>query len=96
MEAIQDNTVYAKEADRYLPRLYYLVAWKDYPKEHLKTFSIVMHLRKIVSTFHKDYLEKPKAILAPLDFAPPMAKQTIQLPAKWKQRRPIQCAKKRA
>ena len=33
METIRDSVVYAKEADRYLPGLYYLVIWKDYPKE---------------------------------------------------------------
>ena len=37
----------------------------------------VMHLRKMVSTFHKDHPEKPIATLALLDFAPPMAKPTI-------------------
>ena len=29
IEAIQDSTIYAKEANRHLPGLYYLVAWKD-------------------------------------------------------------------
>ena len=38
MEAIRDSAVYAKEADGHLPGLYYLVAWKGYPKEHLGTF----------------------------------------------------------
>ena len=33
MEAIQNSTIYAKKADKYLPRLYYLVAWKSYPEE---------------------------------------------------------------
>ena len=33
VEAIQDSTIYAKKADGYLPGLYYLVAWKGYPKE---------------------------------------------------------------
>ena len=33
VEAIRDSAVYAKEADGHLPGLYYLVAWKDYPKE---------------------------------------------------------------
>ena len=28
IEAIQDSAVYAKEANRHLPRLYYLIAWK--------------------------------------------------------------------
>ena len=33
VEAISDNAVYAKEAEGHLPGLYYLVAWKGYPKE---------------------------------------------------------------
>ena len=33
VKAIQDSAVYAKEVDGYLPELYYLVAWKDYPEE---------------------------------------------------------------
>ena len=36
-----------------------------------------MYFRKIVSIFHKNYSEKPIAILAPLDSAPPMDKPTI-------------------
>ena len=98
VEAIQDNTVYAKEIDGHLPGLYYLVAWKSYPEEE-KTWepsSAVMHLRKMVSTFHKDHPKKPTATSAPLDSAPPMAKPTIQLPAKQKRGQPIGYAKKRA
>ena len=33
MEAIWDSAVYAKEADKYLPGLYYLVLWKKYLEE---------------------------------------------------------------
>ena len=33
VEAIQDSAVKAKEVDRYLPGLYYLVAWKGYLEE---------------------------------------------------------------
>ena len=38
-----------------------------------------MHLRKIISTFHKDYLEKPMATSPPLNSAPPMAKPSVKL-----------------
>ena len=46
MEAIQDSAVSAKETDRHLPGLYYLVAWKSYPEEKntWELFSAVMHL----------------------------------------------------
>ena len=86
VEAIRDNAIYAKEADRHLLGLYYLVAWKGYPKEKntWEPSSTVMHLWKMVSTFYKDHPEKPTATLASLDFAPPMAKPTVQLLAKQK------------
>ena len=54
-----------------------------------------MHLRKMVSTFYKNHLEKPTATSADLDSAPPMAKPTIQLFTKHKQRQPTGRAKKR-
>ena len=97
VEAIRDSAVYAKEADGHLLGLYYLVVWKVYPEEESiwESFLAVMYLRKMVSTFHKDYPEKPTAISAPLDSALPMAKPIIQLPAKQKQGRPIGCATKR-
>ena len=77
VEAIRDSAVYAKEADRHLLGLYYLVTWKDYPEEEntWKPFSAVMHLQKMVSTFYKEYLEKPTATAASLDSAPFMATQ---------------------
>ena len=98
MKAIRDSVVYAKEADGYLPGLYYLVAWKGYPEEKntWEPSSAIMHLRKMVSTFHKDHPEKPTATSAPLDSTPPMAKPTTQLPAKQKRGRPSGRAKKRA
>ena len=98
VEAIQDSAVYAKETNGYLPGLYYLVSWKDYPKEEntWKPFSAVMHLRKIVSTFQRDHLEKPTVTLVSLDSALPMAKPIIQLPTKRKQGQPIRRAKKHA
>ena len=79
VEVIRDSAIYAKEVDRHLPGLYYLVEWKGYPKEEniREPFLAVMHLRKIVTTFHKDHPEKPTATSAPLDSAPPMAKSTI-------------------
>ena len=98
VEDIQDSVVHAKEADGHLPELYYLVIWKGYPKEKntWEPSLAVMHLRKMVSTFHKDHQEKPIATSKPLDSALPMAKPTIQLSIKRKQGRPIRRAKKRA
>ena len=61
VEAIQDSIVYANEVDGHLLELYYLVAWKSYlDKENIwEPFLVVMHLQKMVSTFHKGYLKKP-------------------------------------
>ena len=97
-EAIQDSVIYATEADRHLPRLYYLVAWKGYPKEEntWEFSSAIMHLQKIVNIFYRDYPKKPTATSVPLDFAPPMAKPTIQLFTKRKWGRPTGRAEKRA
>ena len=33
VKAIQDNVIYAKEVNKDLPGLYYLVIWKGYLKE---------------------------------------------------------------
>ena len=33
VEAIIDSAIYAKEVERHLPGLYYLVSWKSYPEE---------------------------------------------------------------
>ena len=46
VEAIRNNTVYAKETDGYLLELYYLVIGKGYPKEGntWEPSSAVMHL----------------------------------------------------
>ena len=96
VEAIRDNAVYNKEANGHFSRLYYLIAWKGYPEEEStwELFLAIMHLRKMVSIFYQDYPEKPTAISAPLDSAPPMTKPTIQLP-KQKRERPIGRATKR-
>ena len=91
LEAIRNSAVYAKEADRHLPGLYYLVAWKGYPEEEStwEPSSAVMHLRKMVRTFYKDHSKKPRMTSAPLDSAPLIAKPTTQLSAKQKRGRPI-------
>ena len=83
-EAIIDSAVYAKKAERHLLGLYYLVSWKDYPKEEStwEPFSAVMHLWKMISTFHKNHLEKPMATSPLLDSTPPMTKLSVKPPVK--------------
>ena len=79
VEGIRDSTVYAKEsAAGHLPGLYYLISWKGYPEENTwEPVSAVQHLRKLISTFHKDNPDKPTATSLPVDTAPPMARPTI-------------------
>ena len=86
MEAIRDSAICTKKVDGHLLGLYYLVSWKGYPEEEntWEPFSAVMHLRKIISSFHKDHSEKSIVTSAPLDSTPPMAKLTIRLSAKRK------------
>ena len=97
VEAIRDSAVYTKETDGHLSGLYYLVVWKGYPEEEntWEPSSAVMHLRKMVTTFHKDHPEKLTATSAPLDSASPMAKPRTQLPPKRKRGRPTERATKR-
>ncbi len=80
IEAIRDSAVYASESEGYLLSLYYLVSWKGYPKEKntWEPASAVLHLRKLISTFHRDHPDKPTATFPPIDSAPPMARPTIR------------------
>ena len=84
VEVIIDSAVYAKEAEGQLPSLYYLISWKDYPEEKStwEPSSIVMHLWKMISTFHKDHSEKSTVTSSLLDSAPPMAKPSVKRPVK--------------
>ena len=80
IKTINDSVIYAKEAEKHLLGLYYLVSWKGYPKEKSTwiLFSIVMHFWKIISTFQKDHPEKPTATFSPLNSAQPMAKSLVK------------------
>ena len=84
VEAIRDSAVYARESAGHLPGLYYLVSWKGYPEEEntWEPASAVQHLRKLISSFHKDHPDKPTATSEAIDTAPPMARPTIKPAAK--------------
>ena len=101
VEAIRDSEVYARESESgYLPGLYYLVSWKGYPEEEntWEPASMVKHLRKLISSFHKDYSDKPTATSLAIDTAPPMARPTVKPaePPKRKRGRPTNNTNKRA
>ena len=66
--------------------LYYLVLWKSYQeKKNIKEPSlIVIHLRKLISSFYKKHPKKLIAISLLLDFAPSMARSSISKELKQK------------
>ncbi len=79
VEAIIDSAVYDLQANDQIPSLYYIVLWKGYLEEEntWEPSSTVIHLRKLISTFYKEHLEKPTVTSLPLDSALPMARPTI-------------------
>ena len=80
VEAIIDSVVYAKEAEGHLSSLYYLVFWKGYSEEEItwEPSFAVMHLQKMISTFHKNHPEKPTVTSSPLNSTPPMGKPSVK------------------
>lgn len=65
MEVIKNSAIYAKKLESdYLPKLYYLVFWKKYLKAEYTwvPYSAIQYLRKLISSFHKDYPNKLTAI----------------------------------
>ena len=80
VETICESAVYARESEGHLPDLYYLVSWKGYPEEEntWEPASAIQHLRRLVSTFHKEHPEKPTATSPPTDSAPPRARPTVK------------------
>ena len=77
VNGIWDSAVYAKESTTgQLPRLYYLISWKSYPKEEntWEPVSAIQYLQKLVTAYHKDNLEKPTTTSFPVDTTLPMAR----------------------
>ena len=77
MEIIWDSAVYAnKLKSGHQPSLYYLVAWKGYPKEEntWDLLSAVQHLKKLICFFCKNQSMKPNATFLLIDSALPMAR----------------------
>ena len=65
IKAIWDSAIYASKSELgQLLELYYLVAWKGYPKEKntWEPSFAVQHLKKLINSFYKDQLEKITAI----------------------------------
>ena len=101
VEALQDSAVYKSKSELgQLPGLYYLVAWKWYPKEEntWELSSAVQHLKKLINSFDKDYPEKLTATSSPINSALPKASPTVRpnLTPKGKQSRSAGGASKQA
>ena len=60
--------------------LYYLVSWKDYLEEKntWEPYSVIQHLKKFISSFHKDLSNKATATSKAIETAPLIAKPTIK------------------
>ena len=81
VEAIWDSAVYARESKSgHLPGLYYLVSWKGYPEEEntWEPALAVQHLRKLISSFHKNHPDKAMAVFPAIDTAPSMTRPKIK------------------
>ena len=81
LKAIRDSAVYANKLESgYLPSFYYLVAWKGYleEKNNWKLLSAVQHLKKLISSFYKDYLKKPIATSLRINSAVPIVKPKVK------------------
>ena len=97
VEAIWDTAVYIKESKSgHLPGLYYLVLWKGYSEKGntWEPASTFQHLRKLISSFHKNYPDKPTMTFLAIDTALLIVRPTVELavkptePPKRKQGRP--------
>ncbi len=99
IKIIIDSTVCGQQANDIdqMSGLYYLVLYKGYleKKNTWEPSSTVIHLRKLISTFHKEYLEKLTAISPSLDFAPSIARPLVLKEPKQKRDRPSKEANKR-
>ena len=101
VEAIWDSAVYTRESESgHLPGLYYLVSWKGYTEEKnaWEPASAMQHLKKLISSFHKDHHEKPTATFPAIDTTSPMARLMTRPtePLKQKRGQPTGRIKKRA
>ena len=101
VQGICDSAVYARELEAsHVTGFYYLVSWKGYSEDEntWESASGVQQHRKLVSTFHKNLLDKLKATSPPINLAPPMAKSTAppNVNGKRKRSRPVSSVRKRA
>ena len=95
VEVIKYSAVYTnKSKSGHLSGLYNLVVWKGYSKEKhtLKSLLVVQYLKKLISFFYKNRLEKPITTFLFINSALPMARLIIK-PIKLIKQKPGQLAK---
>ena len=78
VDSIWNSAIYARELAGQLPRLYFLVSWKSYPKEEntWEPALVIQYLWKLVTIYYQDNPEKPIVTSAPVNMALPMARST--------------------
>ena len=100
IKTIIDSVVYDQQVNNsyQMWSLYHFVLWKGYLKEKniWEPSLIVIYLRKLISTFHKEHLVNPIVIFLPLDFAPPIARLLVPKEPKQKSSRLSKGANKRS
>lgn len=87
MEVIQDREVNAKQSEvHFLIDFYYLVWRKNYfeEKNTWEPISVLKDLQKLISSFHKDHLNKPTVRSLPIDITTLMSRLTKLLAMKQK------------
>ncbi len=80
IEAIHDSGIYTRVSKGHLLGLYYLFSWKSYSKNEntWEPTLALLYLRKLISTLHRDHLNKPTATFLSIDFAPLTARSTVK------------------
>ena len=81
VEVIWDSAVYGRESESgHLSGHYYLVSRKEYAEEEntSEPTLAVQYLRKLISSFHKNFPDKPTATSLVIDIALPMAKLIVK------------------
>ena len=81
VKAIWDSAVLTRESiSGLLLGIYYLVLCKRYLKEENIWESALadQHLRKFISSFRKDYLDKPTATFLAIDTTSPMTRLPVK------------------
>ena len=81
VEAIRDSAFYVKKSESgNLSGLYYLVSWEEYLKEEniWEPSLPVQHLRKLISSFYKDYTDKLITTFPNIDSSPLIARPLVK------------------